>query len=136
MNKAHPTLRVEGGPYTPPPSVQYGVRAVRAAQLAVGTAYFFGDQLFGSLRRPVPASVRKLQENALFAVGGIFGLNTVAETMSAINCFEVTYNGHKLFSKLKNGRFPHPDEVVEKLDRIIEYEQSQLQDADETEVIA
>jgi len=111
-------LKLEGGPYTPPQSVQYAVRTVRAAQLSTVLLYFFGSQLFHALKRPLPGFVESTHANPLLAVGGVYGLDVVAQTMKSINAFEITYNGHVLHSKLKSGRFPKPAELVDKLKAI------------------
>lgn len=126
-------------------SVQYGIRAVRVGQLAVALSYLFGEQAAASLRRAPPAFVTQMGENPLIAVGSIFGLDVMAQTMHSINAFEVTYNGQwpstrrrkktrshsplaslsvfglvslagqKIHSKLGSGRLPSPQELVTKL---------------------
>jgi len=60
-----------------------------------------------------------MRENKAATVACVYGLDVVAQTLKAINAFEVTYNGKKLHSKLESGRFPQPGEVVEKLGRMI-----------------
>jgi predicted Rdx family selenoprotein len=54
--------------------------------------------------------------------GGVYGLDVFAQTMKAINGFEITYNGQVLHSKLASGKFPESDELVTKLRRIISQE--------------
>ena len=63
----------------------------------------------------MPSSVLSMQENPVMALAGFFGLNTMAQTMCSINAFEITYNGHKLHSKIKTGTFPDPMQVVPEL---------------------
>lgn len=118
-----PGLRVEGGPYTPPVTVQYTVRAVRAAQISAALFFFFGEQVFAKLGRAPPAVLQQMHENKLVAAGGIYALDVVAQTAKSINAFEITYNGHVLHSKLKTGSFPEPDQIAEKLRAVMAKEQ-------------
>ena len=118
-----PGLRVEGGPYTPPVTVQYTVRAVRAAQISAGLFFFFGEQVFAKLGRAPPAILHQMHDNKLVAAGGIYALDVVAQTAKSINAFEITYNGHVLHSKLKTGSFPEPDQIAEKLRSVMAKEQ-------------
>lgn len=122
MQAAFPGLKVEGGPYTPPAQVQYAIRAVRVAQASVAGLFFFGEQLFASLRRPVPKIVGQMHENKLLAFGGVYALDVVAQTFKSINAFELTYNGQLLHSKLASGQFPDVGETVAKLRAIMEAE--------------
>ena len=120
-----PGLKVEGGPYTPPVSVQYTVRAVRAAQVGVAIAYFFGEQIFAKLGRAPPSVIQQMHENKLVAAGAVYGLDVLAQTAKSINAFEITYNGQVLHSKLKTGQFPDPAQVAQALRRVMEEEQQQ-----------
>ena len=119
---AFPGLKVEGGPYTPPASVQYAIRAVRVAQVGVVGAFFFGEQVFASLRRPQPALLGQMHENKLATAGIVYALDVVAQTFKSINAFELTYNGHLLHSKLKSGQFPDVGQVVARLREIMNTE--------------
>ena len=80
-----PGLRVEGGPYTPPVAVQYTVRAVRAAQVSVGLFFFFGEQLFATLRRPPPAILGQMHENKMVTAGAVYGLDVLAQTAKSMS---------------------------------------------------
>jgi hypothetical protein len=150
--------------------VQYGIRAVRAAQAGAATFFFFGEQLFGLLRRPAPALHAQMHENRMVTFGAIYGLDVraprapaqhlvrphtphatrprpptaaplsagahpnpnpnpdpnqvIAQTMKAINAFEVTYNGHLLHSKLATSAFPQQHELQQRLLAIMQAEQS------------
>jgi len=105
--------------------VQYAIRAVRASQASAAVLYFFGAQIFGSLRRPLPGFVESMHANPLLAIGGVYGLDVVAQTMKAINAFEITYNGQVLHSKLQTGRFPQPADLVARLKEVQHSEQPQ-----------
>jgi len=104
--------------------VQYGIRAVRAAQVGAASFFFFGEQLFGLLRRPAPALHAQMHENRMVTFGAIYGLDVIAQTMKAINAFEVTYNGHLLHSKLATSAFPQQHELQQRLLAIMQAEQS------------
>lgn len=125
LQQAFPGLRIEGGPYTPPASVQYGIRAVRAAQVGAAGFFFFGEALFGKLGKQPPKVLTQLHDNKLVAVGGLYALDIVAQTLKAINAFEITYNGVLLHSKLKTGVFPDASDVVKKLRDVMAREQPQ-----------
>ena len=95
--------------------MQYAIRAVRAAQVGAAAFFFFGEQIFASLGRRPPSVLRQMHENKMLTAAGIYGLDVIAQTMKAINAFEITYNGHLLHSKLKTGQFPQPQELVARL---------------------
>mmetsp|Transcript_21742 Transcript_21742/g.65979 ORF Transcript_21742/g.65979 Transcript_21742/m.65979 type:complete len:138 (+) Transcript_21742:237-650(+) len=115
LQRSFPDVRIEGGDYTPPIQVQYAIRAVRAGQIGVALSYFFGAQAAASLRRAPPSFVQQMSDNPMIAIGSVFGLDVVAQTMQSINAFEITYNGQKLHSKLSTGTMPRPQELVAKL---------------------
>ena len=48
----------------------------------------------------------------------------IAQTMKAINAFEVTYNGHLLHSKLATSAFPQQHELHQRLASIMQAEES------------
>jgi len=98
--------------------VQYAIRAVRAGQVAAVLGYFFGQQAFARLGQAQPYILQRMQENPLIAVGGIYGLDVIVQTLKSINAFEITYNGHVLHSKMKTGGFPKANELIGKLERI------------------
>ena len=91
LQSSFPNLKVEGGPYTPPQSVQYGIRAIRFAQAGVAATFFFGDQLFGMIGRRPPSFVGQMHENKFMTAAGVYGLDVVAQTLKSINAFEITY---------------------------------------------
>lgn len=80
--------------------------------------YLFGQQAFARIGRAQPNLLQRMQENPLIAVGTIYGLDVVAQTLKSINAFEITYNGHVLHSKLKSGQFPRAEDLISKLERI------------------
>lgn len=104
--------------------MQYAIRAVRAAQVGAAGFFFFGEQLFGSLGRRPPALLGQMHENKMLTAAAIYGLDVIAQTMKAINAFEITYNGHLLHSKLTGGAFPQPHELVNRLASIKQKEGS------------
>lgn len=112
-------MRIEGGPYTPPAAVQYGIRAVRVAQGATGVFFFFGEQILAKLGRPPFEFMGEMHTNLIAHVAALYGLNMVADTLKSINAFEVVYNGQVLHSKLSSGKFPEPGEVAEKLAAVL-----------------
>eukprot|EP00966_Prymnesium_polylepis_P012012 275775-Prymnesium_polylepis.1 len=75
LQQQFPALKIEGGPYTPPPSVQYGIRAIRCAQAGVAITFFLGEQLFGMAGRPAPPFVHQMHENKFVTAAGVYGLD-------------------------------------------------------------
>lgn len=112
-------MRIEGGPYTPPVAVQYGIRAVRVAQGATGVFFFFGEQILAKLGRSPFEFMGEMHTNLIAHLAALYGLNLVADTLKSINAFEVVYNGQVLHSKLSSGKFPEPGEVAEKLAAVV-----------------
>lgn len=104
-------MKIEGGPYTPPVAVQYGIRAVRVGQAAVGIFFFFGDQILNTLGRPRLEFMEEMHTKVMYHIGALYGLNLIADTLKSINAFEVVYNGKVLHSKLHSGDFPQPGQV-------------------------
>eukprot|EP00747_Dinoflagellata_sp_TGD_P169915 gnl/TRDRNA2_/TRDRNA2_200117_c0_seq1.p2 gnl/TRDRNA2_/TRDRNA2_200117_c0~~gnl/TRDRNA2_/TRDRNA2_200117_c0_seq1.p2 ORF type:complete len:127 (+),score=23.26 gnl/TRDRNA2_/TRDRNA2_200117_c0_seq1:353-733(+) len=115
LQKHFPGVKIEGGPYTPPAYVQYGIRAVRASQVALAVFFFFGEQLFGAMGRSTPELYGQMHENPLILAGALYGVDLIAQTLKSINAFEVTYNGQVLHSKLKSGNFPEVGQVARAL---------------------
>lgn len=103
--------------------MQYAIRGVRAAQVGTAIFFFFGEQLFGSLRRRPPALLAQMHENKLLTAGAVYGMDVIAQTMKSINAFEITYNGHVLHSKLKSGRFPDPGQLIASLQKVMPEQQ-------------
>lgn len=120
--QSFPGLKVEGGPYTPPVSVQYTVRAVRAAQVGVGVFFFFGEQIFARVGKAPPPVLQQMHDNKLLTIGGVYALDVVAQTAKSINAFEITYNGQLLHSKLKTGQFPDTAQIAQRLRAVMEQE--------------
>ena len=115
MQQAFPGLKIEGGPYTPPASVQYAIRAVRVAQVGAAAFFLAGEQIFGKFGKSPPALLGQMHENKLLTCGAIYGLDVVAQTFKSINAFELTYNGKVLHSKLSTGQFPDSGAIIAKL---------------------
>ena len=91
LQKSFPGLKIEGGAYTPPPKVQYGIRLVgapccppfpppcseplaawqvRAAQVGAALFFFFGEQMYAALGRRPPALHGQMHENKFLTMGG------------------------------------------------------------------
>jgi len=112
LQQNFPGLKIEGGPYTPPQSVQYAIRGVRVGQIAVGAFFFFGEQILGFLGRPPFEFMDDVPTSLAIHGGALYGLNCIAQMLKSINAFEVTYNGEVLHSKLSTGRFPDAGELT------------------------
>lgn len=124
LQRAFPDLKIEGGPYTPPVYVQYGIRGVRATQVVLGVSFFFGEQLLAAVGRPAPEFMKETITNMLYHGGAMYGVDLIAQTLKSINAFEITYNGQLLHSKLASGKFPDVNSIVAKLQALRENEKS------------
>lgn len=111
-------MRIEGGPYTPPVHVQYGIRAVRASQVGVGIFFFFGEQILAALGHPPFEFMFDTPTSMMYHAGALYGLNCIASTLKSINAFEIVYNGQVLHSKLETGQFPDVEQVARKLQQV------------------
>lgn len=114
MQQNFPGLKIEGGPYTPPVSVQYAIRGIRVGQAAVGAFFFFGEQILGALGRPTPEFMGDVPTSLGIHGAALYGLNCIAQMLKSINAFEVVYNGEVLHSKLSTGRFPDAGELTKR----------------------
>lgn len=115
LQSKFPGLKIEGGPYTPPVAVQYGIRAVRVGQAAVGIFFLFGDQILQGLGRRPLDFMEEMHTKVMYHIGALYGLNLIADTLKSINAFEVVYKGKVLHSKLQSGDFPQPGQVSSQL---------------------
>lgn len=115
MQHNFPNLEIEGGPFTPPVYVQYGIRAARAGQIGVGIFFFFGEQILKMVGRPPIEFLEEMPQKIAAHVAALYGFNCIADTLKSLNAFEIIYNGHVLHSKLKSGGFPQPGELTKKL---------------------
>lgn len=119
LQQQFPGLKIEGGPYTPPVYVQYGVRAVRASQFGVALLFLFGESLLAKLGREPFEFMLETHTNLAVHLGALYGLNVVADTLKSINAFEVVYKGNVIHSKLAGGGFPAPGQVSKRLREIM-----------------
>lgn len=115
MQQEFPGLKIEGGPFTPPAYVQYGIRAVRVGQVAVGIFFFFGEQILQKLGHAPFGFMEEVPQRLAAHAAALYGLNCIVSTLQSINAFEITYNGKVLHSKLSSGSFPPPGELSKKL---------------------
>lgn len=119
LQQEFPGLKIEGGPYTPPAAVQYGVKAVRFGQFGVAVFFFFGEQILAKLGREPFEFMMETHTNLMAHMGALYGLNVIADTLKSINAFEIVYNGQVLHSKISSGGFPEAGQVSRKLQHIL-----------------
>jgi len=118
LQRSFPGLEIEGGPFTPPVYVQYGIRAARAGQIGVGIFFFFGDQILKMLGRQPFDFLEEMPQKIGAHVAALYGFNCIVDTLKSLNAFEIIYNGHVLHSKLSSGGFPEPGELTRKLQAV------------------
>lgn len=78
---------------------------------------FFGDTIIGMVYSVQPEWYKAVAENKMTVFMMVWILNSVAQNMCATGAFEITLDGKMLFSKIKEGRMPTIDEVVNLLSR-------------------
>jgi len=128
-----PEVKIEGGPYTPPAFVQYGVRAVRVGQIGVAAFFIFGEQILAKLGHEPFEFMSETHTNLAVHIGGLYGLNVIADMLKSINAFEIVYNGKVVHSKLASGKFPEAGEVSQKLGEMLASERKNAGQAGEIE---
>mmetsp|Transcript_32257 Transcript_32257/g.37886 ORF Transcript_32257/g.37886 Transcript_32257/m.37886 type:complete len:140 (-) Transcript_32257:382-801(-) len=105
--------QIQGGNYPPP---YHAVVASQCAQLAQWGAIilmFGGDAVFQAIGMTVhPEWYTYIKENKMSTFIGIFFANSVAQSMTSTGAFEVTVDGHTLYSKLETGRMPTAGDLV------------------------
>ncbi|KAL7557017.1 hypothetical protein ACA910_011085 [Epithemia clementina (nom. ined.)] len=117
LQEKFPELRgkIEGANYPAPPIVEFLSHVVSIAQL-IGLAWMLlGSSTFFrmvGLQRP-PAWAATVQQNAIQI--GIFLFLLLPQFLAkwtATGAFEVYLDGETVFSKLSEGRFPKPEELI------------------------
>lgn len=114
-------------------------QAFSFVQYATLATIFFGDSLFQTLNLPPPGLYLQARDNKAWSAFLVFMLgNQLTHSILATGAFEVTagylpkrcladnsivctdlVRPEPVFSKLEEGRFPHPDEVISVLDRMM-----------------
>lgn len=121
IRETAPELPLIGGPYVPSYKVQAAVKAVRIGQVLALGAYFLGESLFASSPKLL-ALLGQVEENRLAAGVGLYLTHLGCEMAYSTAAFEVSYNGHMLFSKMEKGRFPQPGEIARELAQVLDSE--------------
>ena len=83
--------------------------------LPMTLALMFGENLCGMANVPVPEILKTMQEYRMNVIMAFWIVNMLASSMTNTGAFEVTYNGHLIFSKLTTGRAPTLPEIITKL---------------------
>jgi len=91
-------------------------QAGQVVYLAGMAFLLMGNFILTSLGIPVPALYTKLQDNKLMAIGGLFLFNSLMQQLVLTGAFEIHLNGQEIFSKLKEGRMPTIDELIDRLE--------------------
>ena len=105
LNSQFPQVKVKGEFFTP-------------GELQMGLAQLLQFAFFGGLaislvgRGLLPEPYAKfIEANQMAILGGCFACNMIAGNLLNTGAFEVTYNGHPVWSKIETGRFPQMDEM-------------------------
>jgi len=102
---------VRGENHPPTPMGKLAMNVAAAVQV-VGTVFaFFGEYLVGMVGLPRTPLVEQVLDNKLQILGFSFLFNSIAQTVSKTDAFEVYVNGELVFSKLEKQRMPTIDEI-------------------------
>ncbi|EQC33894.1 hypothetical protein, variant [Saprolegnia diclina VS20] len=109
--------RVTGGNASPPAWKYYLGTIVGYAQ-AVGFIFLLaGEHILSALNLPADMPLFVQTRDNKFAVfAGLMLLSSISQSMSATGAFEVYLNGTLVFSKIRMGRWPNMQELVQALE--------------------
>eukprot|EP00850_Spirogloea_muscicola_P011986 SM000076S21807 [mRNA] locus=s76:375666:376769:+ [translate_table: standard] len=111
---AFPNVEVTLANYPPPPHKALLANAVQVAQLGGVALSLGGDYAFRALglAQP-PAWYQAMTRNRLgYAAGFWLGGNVVINSLVSTGAFEVSLDGHQVFSKLQAGKVPSERELT------------------------
>jgi len=109
---------VKGANYPPPFPMGHIARLAGFGQTFGMIIIFFGDKLLSHLGQPKPGWLSWAQENKMMAFGCLFLFNSVSQNMANTGAFEVSVDGHTIFSKLETGRMPDLKTIAARLSRM------------------
>lgn len=114
LEERYPGMEVIGSNY-PPPSNQVALaQVVKVGMLGTMGLTLAGAQIFAALNLNKPGFVDKMEKNRMTTcMGAWFVGNTISSNMLSTGAFEVYYDGHLIFSKLKTGRLPQIQNIVD-----------------------
>lgn len=78
---------------------------------------FGGSTIFNALGVPEPFFLPFLKRNSTTVLIGLFFANSVVGSFRSTGAFEVLVDGELVFSKLKEGRFPKVQELMDELNK-------------------
>jgi thioredoxin reductase-like selenoprotein T len=78
---------------------------------------FAGDKILPMIGvQEESVAYKFIMQNKISVGVGLFILNSIGNGMLSTGAFEVYYNGNLIFSKLKTGRVPQGEDIVEILE--------------------
>eukprot|EP01136_Pigoraptor_vietnamica_P027384 Opistho-1_new@83613 len=109
-------LTIVGGNYPPHPTNVLLSRLVTVFQFAFIILLVAGDYIFPRLGMAPPAFYVYLSERKMMAVALTFFLgNQISGGLLSTGAFEISLDGHTIFSKLAENRVPSIEEVAERI---------------------
>jgi len=107
---------IQGGNFPVTPWKQTAASLAGYAWLGGLALNFAGEQIFNAVGiKDRPAFYVYLRNNPMGTLGGLFLLNNMCNSMLSSGAFEIHLDGVEVFSKLKAGRVPASEEIVELL---------------------
>eukprot|EP00611_Tribonema_gayanum_P029342 TRINITY_DN781_c0_g4_i1.p2 TRINITY_DN781_c0_g4~~TRINITY_DN781_c0_g4_i1.p2 ORF type:complete len:142 (-),score=32.02 TRINITY_DN781_c0_g4_i1:434-859(-) len=104
--------RVAGQHYPPPQWAQTAASLAQVLQLAGTVTILAGGLVFGALGMEPPGAFAAVQEHKWPVIGGLFVLNSMANSALATGAFEVFIDGELALSRLATGQFPGRTDIL------------------------
>lgn len=108
-------MKIEGGPFQPPPTTQLVINGIFYLQCGLVGAYVLAEFV---LNNP-PHLLKQLLENKMALVIAVVVLNSISGALMKTGAFEVEFNGTTIWSKVKTDDFPPAGLVLKELAKLV-----------------
>lgn len=118
IQQRHPDVNIVGDNYPPPAYKLYIASFISSVKFVLLLSIGFGFNPFTTLfNRPTPTWYQYALDNKIYACMMLFFLsNAIEGQMYSTGAFEVHYNDLPVWSKIKTGRVPSPQELLQIID--------------------
>lgn len=114
IQERYPEVEVVGENYPPPPVQNFMASALGYLKITLILCIVSGYNVFELVGLPTPGAMTWAWENKLYACMMIFFIsNAIEGQLIATGAFEISFNGVEVWSKLRSGRPPSYNELVE-----------------------
>jgi len=115
LQQRYPQLQIRGENYPAPKRNQVLAKILSTVKFALLALIVLGEyvQLFQRLEIDPPSAYVWAKENKIMSCMMIFFLgNSIEGALLQTGAFEISFNGMPVWSKLKTGRLPNADELM------------------------